>query len=338
MDYIGYKCPVCDKNFHVDDDIVVCPVCGTPHHRDCYDTLGHCFNEDKHKNGFIFETASDEKSILLCPKCRAENSSDSVFCNKCGERIKPEEPNGEQVTQNQTQAPIPPFFGMPFGNQQNQGQPTNATYSPLGTMTNETVLEDDVTAGEVAKYVKTSVPYFMRIFGNFKATGSARFNFCGFLFSGGYLLYRKQYKPGIIFTVIMVIIMLSSSLITISDEYANVYNEMLDNANISSVETIEDSLKLSEALYSLPIQKIIFYASPEILRLLQYLVMFIVGFKANKMYYKQCIREVKKIKETAKTAEEKETLLTTKGGINMPLAFSLLVVYMAINYIPLLFL
>lgn len=30
MDYIGFRCPVCDKNFHADDDVVVCPVCGTP--------------------------------------------------------------------------------------------------------------------------------------------------------------------------------------------------------------------------------------------------------------------------------------------------------------------
>ena len=30
MDFLGKKCPVCSKNFHEDDDIVVCPECGTP--------------------------------------------------------------------------------------------------------------------------------------------------------------------------------------------------------------------------------------------------------------------------------------------------------------------
>lgn len=28
MDYKGIKCPVCDKPFTENDDIVVCPVCG----------------------------------------------------------------------------------------------------------------------------------------------------------------------------------------------------------------------------------------------------------------------------------------------------------------------
>ncbi|MGN1051081.1 MAG: RING finger protein, partial [Acutalibacteraceae bacterium] len=48
MDYIGYKCPVCEKNFHADDDIVVCPECGAPHHRSCYEQIGKCAFSEKH--------------------------------------------------------------------------------------------------------------------------------------------------------------------------------------------------------------------------------------------------------------------------------------------------
>ena len=49
MEFTQYNCPVCDRKFESADDIVVCPECGTPHHRDCYDELGHCFYEDRHK-------------------------------------------------------------------------------------------------------------------------------------------------------------------------------------------------------------------------------------------------------------------------------------------------
>ena len=42
MDYIGEICPVCGKSFTADDDIVVCPDCGTPHHRECYKTENKC--------------------------------------------------------------------------------------------------------------------------------------------------------------------------------------------------------------------------------------------------------------------------------------------------------
>ena len=44
MDYRGQHCPICGKEFCDGDDIVVCPECGTPYHRECYKTAGHCVN------------------------------------------------------------------------------------------------------------------------------------------------------------------------------------------------------------------------------------------------------------------------------------------------------
>ena len=51
------KCPVCDRFFTADDDIVICPKCGTPHHRSCYNELGHCANKEKHGSGFEYRPA-----------------------------------------------------------------------------------------------------------------------------------------------------------------------------------------------------------------------------------------------------------------------------------------
>ncbi len=48
MDFTKFHCPVCNNNFIENDDVVVCPECGTPHHRECYKNLGKCFNENLH--------------------------------------------------------------------------------------------------------------------------------------------------------------------------------------------------------------------------------------------------------------------------------------------------
>ena len=40
--YEGYTCPVCGEKFKESDDIVACPECGAPHHRDCWKKEGHC--------------------------------------------------------------------------------------------------------------------------------------------------------------------------------------------------------------------------------------------------------------------------------------------------------
>ena len=44
----GVTCVRCHAYLFDDDDIVYCPVCGAPHHRDCYNELGHCALEEFH--------------------------------------------------------------------------------------------------------------------------------------------------------------------------------------------------------------------------------------------------------------------------------------------------
>ena len=54
-------CQVCQKEFQKGDDIVVCPECGTPVHRECWKQLGHCVNEYRHGTGWSFEIPSAAK-------------------------------------------------------------------------------------------------------------------------------------------------------------------------------------------------------------------------------------------------------------------------------------
>lgn len=48
-------CPVCSTSFKENDDIVVCPECGTPHHRECYKKLGECALKVYHEKGFVWQ-------------------------------------------------------------------------------------------------------------------------------------------------------------------------------------------------------------------------------------------------------------------------------------------
>ena len=40
MDYKGCKCASCHKVLKEGDDIVICPECGAPYHRECYAAAG----------------------------------------------------------------------------------------------------------------------------------------------------------------------------------------------------------------------------------------------------------------------------------------------------------
>ena len=51
MNFIGEKCVLCGKVFEDSDDVVVCPECGSPHHRECYKKHNRCANIYMHGTG-----------------------------------------------------------------------------------------------------------------------------------------------------------------------------------------------------------------------------------------------------------------------------------------------
>ena len=53
--YVNVPCAKCGKPFTEDDDVVVCPDCGAPHHRSCYLELGHCARQDQHTDGSTWQ-------------------------------------------------------------------------------------------------------------------------------------------------------------------------------------------------------------------------------------------------------------------------------------------
>ena len=53
--YTGNHCPVCEQTFTDADDIVVCPDCGTPYHRACWQKVGACMHRSEHAAGFEWQ-------------------------------------------------------------------------------------------------------------------------------------------------------------------------------------------------------------------------------------------------------------------------------------------
>ena len=46
--YYGCPCEGCGRPLALTDDIVVCPDCGAPYHRECYEKLGRCIHTPAH--------------------------------------------------------------------------------------------------------------------------------------------------------------------------------------------------------------------------------------------------------------------------------------------------
>lgn len=315
MDFIGNKCPVCQKYFHADDDIVVCPECGTPHHRECYEQTGHCCNEHRHAQGYDYAESEEaaQHQGKKCPSCGKSNPENAFFCNFCGSSLTQQQ-NAQSAQQN------------PVGDQNANGQAGSPFFvnvlDPLGGVPADTDLGDGVTAGEAAKYVKQNPPYFVRVFSNIKNFNKSKFSFAAAIFPGGYMLYRKMYKLGALFTLL-------HFALEIFQTYLYLY--------IMNTDTMKNTSDMISSLMSFTDASI---SNVSILYLYEMIfgaiiaLRIVIGICFNRMYFKHCKKQIVSIKENAGESENPDTLLQTKGGVNMPLAASIYTAYLIIMYLP----
>ena len=100
--YTGNHCPVCNEVFTDNDDVVVCPDCGAPYHRACWQKVGACVHADKHGTGFEWvpdkapEAPPEDLGERVCPNCGAHNPADGRFCNHCGTPLGQDFPPRQQ--------------------------------------------------------------------------------------------------------------------------------------------------------------------------------------------------------------------------------------------------
>lgn len=322
MDFKDKRCPVCGVPFDENDDIVVCPECGTPQHRTCYERIGKCVNADKHGDGFNWgEEDSDDKSI--CPSCGAENAKDAMFCSSCAH------PLGDDPVKNNTQnnSNKPPFGntanpqGFPFGA---GGIDPSAVYSSYGISMDEE-FAPGVTAQDCESYVKNNHFYYLPVFKNIKRFGRSRFNLSSALFTGAWFLYRKLYVAGGIFIALIAACFVTEAFFI--NDFLRTYSEIQQTlgTTASSVQII------NYAFYNLSMSELIRFLLPCIANLVMFVTMFISGLVGNRIYFNHTVKKIKNIKDS-KPSNLKEALGNT-GGVNTIAAVVVMVCYFAFNFI-----
>lgn len=198
MNFIGSYCPVCGKIFEENDDIVVCPDCGTPHHRECYRAEGKCANFLRHQEKFRWsEKESDpEENIeaeakIICENCGMENSKSAKQCVSCGSPLEEHTSAG----------------GMGPGIEPDMGQNTDprmAFIKQMFSSSDDNKIED-VPVREVAWFVKGNYVYYIPQFKQMETGRRVSFNFLSFLFPHIYFANRRMWFWAIISMIVSVV-------------------------------------------------------------------------------------------------------------------------------------
>ena len=99
--YYGCPCEGCGRPLALTDDIVVCPDCGAPYHRECYEKLGRCIHTPAHGAGYEWTFPYKDDALRTCPSCGERTLRTEERCRCCGAVLPPESQCPEPPTQSQ---------------------------------------------------------------------------------------------------------------------------------------------------------------------------------------------------------------------------------------------
>lgn len=175
-DYRLYTCPVCGRAFTQEDDVVVCPQCGAPHHRSCWKAAGGCACRASHGTPEQWRPPlfRGDDDALVCGNCGTVNRAGDAVCSYCGRDLF------EQPADLLDQCPeleSTDFFTSsgPYSN-----------VPPDGVIAGQPVVE-------LASFVGPRMGYYLPRFRFIETTGKISWNWASVLFPAGWLLYRKMY-------------------------------------------------------------------------------------------------------------------------------------------------
>ena len=331
LDYKGQRCFSCGEEFKEGDDVVVCPECGTPYHRECYIKEGKCINTSLHEEGKIWSPDVEADEEIRCPRCGGLNKSDFEYCSHCGAALKQDETerpfNEQQNTgyggygnngggyQNrgggfygQGGFGPTPFGGGMFGQ---STDPFDYFCRSYGVDPSERV--EGIGIKEYYKYVRGNAMYFIMKFLRFSKEGIKRsINFPALLFPHVYFFFRKMYVQAITYLTISIATSIFMSWLFASS---------IDLSTITSYDQIYNAIanKMNDPL--------MFYGVLGI-SVITIISRLISGIFANYWYYKKVTKEVNQIMSEPMENVTRDELLMRKGGTSMMYA---LLAYIAAN-------
>lgn len=233
--YTGNHCPVCEQAFTDDDDIVVCPDCGTPYHRACWQKVGACMHQSEHAAGFEWKPefgpeAEAAAHAAICPNCGTHNEPGTTQCSHCGVPLpRPEDPPRQETADNTTgpiYARTPGAGAYTPNNAPGSRQAAGPLMDAYGTGADGSIYRrevgpedpiDGIKAKHWAAFLGRSPMYYlMQFFRMSETKHRVTFSFAAFFFGPAYLLYRKMWKEGILTAILSMVFYLPGLLATIA--------------------------------------------------------------------------------------------------------------------------
>ncbi len=303
MFYDNKVCDGCSDVMLEGDDIVVCPECGTPQHRECYKKNNQCVNAHLHAEGFDWRTANAE--LEKEPEPVVENSATQED-EQAPRKIIPDFTSDGEIPE----IPLPEFNidgvyvnGQTFGADEDIG---------------------GATVREVVTYTQVnSRHYLKRFIKNKNKKNFVSWNWGAFFFGPAWFFYRKLYKAGAVLLTLAIsatiaVMPLMPKVDAAAAKLEPLYNQLVEKLEAGVDETDEAAQAELEKL-SEEITVTLKTAMPYSLTVLgaTYVVSQIIpALIANSFYRKKMLDDIKFAKKATSDPKVLKFSLIRRGGVS----------------------
>ena len=212
--YYGCPCEGCGKPLTLQDDIVVCPDCGAPYHRDCYEKLGRCIHAPAHAAGYEWKFPYQESELCTCPACGERTLRSESVCRCCGAALPPEgaqEPTDRADSDEHSEEfDYSTFYRQFQETGAPQVDPLRQTYQ--AAFGKEEVM-DGIPCKDWADFIGPASPAYLSAYCRMQLSHTkTSMSFSAMLFGPFYFFYRKAWKPAFGFLAAELVVALPTLL------------------------------------------------------------------------------------------------------------------------------
>ena len=297
----GEKCPVCGAYIFDEDDLVFCPTCGAPHHRDCYHSVGHCALESLHGTANQYKRKEREEPPVV-DNVPPRPRMDIVECGMCGEEY---DRSADMCPQCST--PNVTKMGGKY-----------VRFDFLGGVPADMDLGKGVTADEAKRFVLSNTHRYIPKFAAMRGGKHISWNWLAFIFPCGWFLSRKMYALGGLAGAISVAL----SLFSIP------FNRAISQFDLTGTY-MDIGRLIAENMDSIGVAAI---AAAAIGGILNIILSLLCGAFGDLLYRNHTIETVSRLKKESVDLEED---LRSKGGVSL---IALMIGWFAVQNLPRIFL
>mgnify|MGYP003288881480 CR=1 FL=1 len=301
MRFENQICPVCEKKFIENDEIVVCPECGTPHHRSCYNSLGECKNKSLHKEGFSFEPVKEnQEKIDILIDDEIKNTSDVV--------------NVVNVEFNSDDAK----------NNEDLKSTIEELFKNINGKSTDQVLINNTPSSYYEAAIGKNQNYYMPRFLIMEGTQKKHLlNVCAFVFPFAWAVYRKMYKLALLVFCIYIALMgvtmapilsneeLMTSMNNCLEEDPQFYEKILlyeSGQNVTFTKTQSEFIELSK---DFTISPVIAYGT----LFVSLTMKILLGLFATRLYKDKLKKNIERAKKLSLEEAQLKTYLKSRYGV-----------------------